>query len=115
VVMKFKGDLSRILGAKSDFMAEYMFKTGEKSKAKIHYTEANDQLREAVGNYTVAAQVFQQVGDAQAAQNVDGRAKTTDLLARSIWDNRQRLERDQDPSQKGEAELIALYLGTSGQ
>jgi len=114
VVMKFKGDLSRILGAKSDFMAEYMFKTGEKSKAKMHYTEANDQLREAVGNYTVAAQVFQQVGDAQAAQNVDGRAKTTDLLARSIWDNRQRLERDQDPSVKGEAELIALYLGTSG-
>jgi hypothetical protein len=115
VVMKFKGDLSRILGAKSDFMAEYMFKMGERSKAKTHYSEANDQLREAVGNYTVAAQVFQQVGDAQAAQNVDGRAKTTDLLARSVWDNRQRLDRDQDPSQKGEAELIALYLGSSGQ
>ena len=115
VVMKFKGDLSRILGAKSDFMAEYMFKTGERSKAKIHYSDANDQLREAVGNYTTAAQVFQQVGDAQAAQNVDGRAKTTDLLARSVWDNRQRLERDQDPSQKGEAELIALYLGSAGQ
>jgi len=111
VVMKFKGDLSRILGAKSDFMAEYMFRTGEKSKAKMHYSDANDQLREAVGNYTVAAQVFQQVGDAQAAQNVDGRAKTTDLLARSVWDNRQRLERDQDPSVKGEAELVALYLG----
>ena len=115
VVMKFKGDLSRILGARSDFMAEYMFKTGKKSKAKMHYTDANDQLREAVGNYTVAAQVFQSVGDAQAAQNVDNRAKTTDLLARSIWDNRQRLERDQDPSEKGETELIALYLGSAGQ
>jgi hypothetical protein len=111
VVMKFKGDLSRILGAKSDFMAEFMFRSGERSKAKMHYSDANDQLREAVGNYTVAAQVFQQVGDAQAAQNVDGRAKTTDLLARSVWDNRQRLERDQDPSEKGEAELVALYLG----
>ncbi|MFW9963155.1 MAG: hypothetical protein ACFFCX_06315 [Candidatus Sifarchaeia archaeon] len=115
VVMKFKGDLSRIQGAKSDFMAEYMFRTGKKSKAKMHYTDANDQLREAVGNYTVAAQVFQQVGDAQAAQNVDNRAKTTDLLARSVWDNRQRLERDQDPSEKGETELIALYLGSAGQ
>jgi hypothetical protein len=115
VVMKFKGDLFRIQGAKSDFMAEYMFRTGKRSKAKIHYSDANDQLREAVGNYTVAAQVFQQVGDAQAAQNVDGRAKTTDLLARSVWDNRQRLERDQDPNQKGETELIALYLGASGQ
>jgi hypothetical protein len=115
VVMKFKGDLSRILGAKSDFMAEYMFKTGKRSKAKMHYSDANDQLREAVGNYTVAAQVFQQVGDGQAAQNVDNRAKTTDLLARSVWDNRQRLERDQDPSQKGEAELIALYLGSAGE
>ena len=115
VIMKFKGDLSRILGAKSDFMAEYMFKTGERSKAKMHYSDANDQLREAVGNYTVAAQVFQQVGDGQAAQNVDNRAKTTDLLARSVWDNRQRLERDQDPSQKGEAELIALYLGSAGE
>ncbi|MFW9975718.1 MAG: hypothetical protein ACFFDQ_10655, partial [Candidatus Thorarchaeota archaeon] len=36
VVMKFKGDLSRIQGARSDFMAEYMFKTGKKSKAKMH-------------------------------------------------------------------------------
>jgi hypothetical protein len=115
VVMKFKGDLSRIQGAKSDFIAEFMFKTGEKSKAKIHYSEANDELREAVGNYTVAAQVFQQVGDNQAAQNVDGRAKTTDLLARSVWDNRQRIERDQEPTEKGETELIALYLGSSGQ
>ena len=115
VVMKFRGDLSRIQGAKSDFIAEYMFKTGEKSKAKIHYSEANDELREAVGNYTVAAQVFQQLGDNQAAQNVDGRAKTTDLLARSVWDNRQRIERDQEPTEKGETELIALYLGSSGQ
>ncbi len=114
VVMKFRGDLSRILGAKNDFIAEYMYKTGEKSKAKMHYSDANDQLREAVGNYTVAAQVFQQVGDAQAAQTVDTRAKTTDLLARSVWDNRQRIDRDQDPSEKGEPELIALYLGTTG-
>ncbi|MHA2234095.1 MAG: hypothetical protein ACXABH_02030 [Candidatus Thorarchaeota archaeon] len=115
VVMKFKGDLSRIKGAKNDFLAEYMFRTGKKSKAKIHYSDANDQLREAVGNYTVAAQVFQQVGDAQAAQNVDSRAKTSDLLARNIWDNRQRIDRDQEPSEKGEPELIALYLGTTGE
>jgi hypothetical protein len=114
VVLKFRGDLSRILGAKNDFIAEYMYKTGKKSKAKMHYSDANDQLREAVGNYTVAAQVFQQVGDAQAAQNVDTRAKTTDLLARSIWDNRQRIDRDQDPSEKGESELVALYLGATG-
>ena len=87
---------------------------GEKSKAKIHYSDANDQLREAVGNYTVAAQVFQQVGDAQSAQNVDQKAKTTDLLARSIWDNRQRIDRDQDPSVKGETELAILYLGAGG-
>ena len=115
VVMKFRGDLSRLEGAKSDFMAEYMFRKGEKSKAKIHYSTANDQLREAVGNYTVAAQVFQQVGDAQSAQTVDGKAKTTDLLARSIWDNRQRMDQDQEPSQKGDSELAALYLGTSSQ
>ena len=114
VVMKFKGDLSRILGAKNDFIAEYMFKTGKKSKAKRHFSDANDLLREAVGNYTVAAQVFQQVGDTQAAQNVDSRAKTTDLLARNIWDNRQRIDRDQDPTEKGEPELVALYLGTTG-
>jgi hypothetical protein len=115
VVMKFKGDLSRLEGAKNDFMAEYLFMKGEKSKAKIHYSDANDQLREAVGNYTVAAQVFQQVGDAQSAQNVDQKAKTTDLLARSIWDNRQRIDRDQDPSVKGETELAILYLGAGGQ
>ena len=115
VVMKFKGDLSRLEGARNDFMAEYMFLKGEKSKAKIHYSDANDQLREAVGNYTTAAQVFQQVGDAQSAQNVDNKAKTTDLLARSIWDNRQRIDRDQEPTVKGETELAALYLGAGGQ
>jgi hypothetical protein len=115
VVMKFKGDLSRLEGAKSDFMGEYMFMQGEKSKAKIHFSDANDQLREAVGNYTVAAQVFQQVGDAQSAQNVDSKAKTTDLLARSIWDNRHRIDQDQEPSPKGEPELAALYLGAGGQ
>ena len=111
VVMKFKGDLFRLEGAKNDFMGEYLFKRGEKSKAKICFSDANDQLREAVGNYTVAAQVFQQVGDAQSAQNVDTKAKTTDLLARSVWDNRQRIERDQEPAEKGETELAALYLG----
>jgi hypothetical protein len=92
-----------------------MFLRGEKSKAKIHYSAANDQLREAVGSYTLAAQVFQQVGDAQSAQTVDGKAKTTDLLARSIWDNRQRMDRDQTPSEKGDSELAALYLGIGGQ
>jgi len=115
VVMKFKGDLSRLEGAKSDFMAEYMFMKGEKSKAKIHYSDANDQLREAVGNYTVAAQVFQQAGDAQSAQSVDTKAKTTDLLARSIWDNKHRIDQDEEPSPKGEPELAALYLGAGGQ
>ncbi|TFG31904.1 hypothetical protein EU527_11295 [Candidatus Thorarchaeota archaeon] len=115
VVMKYRGDLLRMEGAKSDFTAEYMFMKGEKSKAKIHYSDANDQLREAVGNYTTAAQVFQQVGDPQSAQNVDGRAKTADLLARSIWDNRQRIDRDQEPTQKGDSELAALYLGTVGE
>lgn len=114
VVMKFRGDLSRLKGAKSDFIAEYMFRTGEHSKAKRHYSDANDSLREAVGNYSVAAQVFQQVGDAQSAQNVDGKAKTADLLARGVWDSRQRLERDQAPSMKGEPELAALYLGLTG-
>ncbi len=114
VVMKFKGDLSRLQGARNDFMGEYLFMKGERSKAKIYFSDANDQLREAVGNYTVAAQVFQQVGDAQSAQNVDTKAKTTDLLARSIWDNRQRIDRDQDPTEKGEAELAILYLGAGG-
>ncbi|NHI82890.1 MAG: hypothetical protein EAX81_01115 [Candidatus Thorarchaeota archaeon] len=111
VVMKFRGDLRRIQGAKNDFLAEVSFRAGDISKAKIHYSNANDELREAVGNYNTAAQVFQQSGDAQAAQTVDGRAKTTDILARSIWDNRQRLERDQEPNEKGDAELSALYMG----
>ncbi len=114
VVMKFRGDLSRMKGAKSDFIAEFMFRTGDNTKAKRHYSDANDSLREAVGNYNVAAQVFQQVGDAQSAQNVDGRAKAADLLARGVWDSRQRLERDQAPSMKGEPELAALYLGLTG-
>jgi hypothetical protein len=81
----------------------------------MHYSDANDSLREAIGNYNVAAQVFQQVGDAQSAQSVDSKAKITDLLARSIWDNRQLLDRDQPPAQKGEQELAALYLGATGQ
>ncbi len=114
VVMKFKGDLKRILGARSDFLAELAYRIGEKSKAMIHYSDANDKLREAVGNYNMAAQVFQQSGDAQAAQTVDTRAKTTDLLARSIWESRQRLERDQKPNEKGDAELAALYMGGPG-
>ncbi|TFF84702.1 hypothetical protein EU524_00515 [Candidatus Thorarchaeota archaeon] len=114
VVMKFRGDLSRMKGAKSDFMAEYMYRTGDNSKAKIHYSDANDSLREAIGNYNVAAQVFQQVGDNQSAQNVDSKAKTMDLLARGVWDSRQKLDRDQTPSMKGEPELAALYLGITG-
>ncbi len=114
VVMKYRGDLSRLEGAKSDFMAEFRFRQGDRSKAKMHYTEANDQLREAVGNYTVAAQVFQQLGDNQAAQSVDGKAKTTDLLARSIWDSKQKIGMDQNPNVKGDAELAALYLGAGG-
>ncbi|MFW9919973.1 MAG: hypothetical protein ACFFED_10255 [Candidatus Thorarchaeota archaeon] len=115
VVLKFKGDLYRLEGAKNDFMGEYLSKKGEKSKAGRYFDDAKDQFREAVGNYNVAAQVFQQVGDMQAAQNVDGKAKTADLLARSTWDNRQRVSRDQEPTYKGESELIALYLGGPGQ
>ncbi|MFX0108445.1 MAG: hypothetical protein ACFE7R_09195 [Candidatus Hodarchaeota archaeon] len=111
VVMKFRGDLSRIQGAKSDFIAEFSFKKGEVTKAKSHYSDASDHLREAVGNYNVAAQVFQQSGDGAAAQSVDQKAKTTDLLARSVWDNRQRLDRDQPPNPKGDTELAILYLG----
>ena len=114
VVMKLLGDLSRMEGAKSDFMAEYMYRKGEKSKAQRHYSDANDQLRKAVGNYTVAAQVFQQLGDAQSAQSIDAKRQTADLLARSVWDNRQRLERDQEPAYKGDAELMALYQGSAG-
>ncbi len=115
VVMKYKGDLSRLLGAKSDFMAEFHYRKGDLSKAQRHYSDANDQLREAVGNYTVAAQVFQQLGDAQAAQSVDTKAKTTDLLARTVWDNRQKIGMDQEPTIKGDAELSALYQGSTGQ
>lgn len=115
VVLKFKGDLSRLEGAKNDFMGEYLSKKGERSKAERYFDDAKDQFREAVGNYNVAAQVFQQVGDLQAAQNVDNRARTADLLARSTWDNRQRISRNQEPTYKGESELIALYLGGSGQ
>ncbi|MHA2423602.1 MAG: hypothetical protein ACXAEF_02370 [Candidatus Thorarchaeota archaeon] len=113
VVMKFKGDLLRLEGAKNDFMGEYLSRKGDKSKASRYFDEAKDQLREAVGNYTVAAQVFQQVGDMEAAQNVDGKAKTADLLARSIWDNRQRVSQDKEPNYKGDNELVALYLGGS--
>ncbi len=115
VVMKFKGDLLRLEGAKNDFLGEYLSKKGNKSKAERYFDSAKDLFREAAGNYTVAAQVFQQVGDIQAAQNVDMRAKTSDLLARSTWDNRQRVSRDQEPAYKGESELIALYLGGTGQ
>jgi len=115
VVMKFRGDLLRMEGAKSDFLAEYLYRKGEKSKAKKHYSNASDQLSEAVGNYNYAAQVFQQIGDTQAAQNVETKAKTTDLLARGVWDNKQRLNRDQDPMFKQDAELAILYLGGAGQ
>jgi tetratricopeptide (TPR) repeat protein len=115
VVMKFRGDLLRMEGAKSDFLAEYLYRKGEKTKAKKHYSKASDQLREAVGNYNYAAQVFQQLGDTQAAQNVETKAKTTDLLARGVWDNKQRLGRDQDPALKQDAELAILYLGGAGQ
>ncbi len=113
VVMKFKGDLMRLEGAKNDFMGEYLSRKGEKSKASRYFDSAKDQLREAVGNYTVAAQVFQQVGDLEAAQNVDSKARTADILARSIWDNRQRVSQDQEPNYKGDNELVALYLGGS--
>ncbi|MCK5302457.1 MAG: hypothetical protein KAJ96_04880, partial [Candidatus Thorarchaeota archaeon] len=115
VVMKFRGDLLRMEGAKSDFLAEYMYRKGEKNKARKYYSKASDQLREAVGNYNYAAQVFQQIGDTQAAQNVETKAKTADLLARGVWDNKQRLGRDQDPMFKQDAELAILYLGGAGQ
>ncbi|MHA1959653.1 MAG: hypothetical protein ACW99U_05450 [Candidatus Thorarchaeota archaeon] len=111
VVMKFRGDLSRMEGAKSDFLAEFRSRKGDLPGAQIHYTDASDSLREAVGNYTVAAQVFQQVGDSQAAQRVDGNAKVADLLARGVWDNRQKIERDLEPSYLEDAQLTALYQG----
>ncbi len=112
VVMKFKGDLKRLEAAKANFLAEYASKKGDKSKARSLFSEASDQLREAVGAYTTAARVFQEVGNLQAAQSVDKRAKTTDLLARSTWDNKQRLSRDEDPNYFGDPELSALYLGS---
>lgn len=115
VVVKFKGDMSRLLGARSDFLAEVFSRKGDASKAKQYFSEANDRLREAVGNYTVAAQVFQNIGDNDAAQSVDNKARTTDLIARSIWDNRQRMDRDETPTYMGDNELSALYLGTTGQ
>ncbi|UCE10198.1 MAG: hypothetical protein JSW61_14700 [Candidatus Thorarchaeota archaeon] len=111
VVMKFRGDLSRMEGAKSDFLAEFRSRKGDMPGAQKYYTDASDALREAVGNYTVAVQVFQQVGDSQAAQRVDGNAKVADLLARGVWDNRQRIERDQEPSYLEDAQLTALYQG----
>jgi hypothetical protein len=111
VVMKFKGDLSRLAGAKADFLGEFELAKGEKSRALRHFSDANDHLREAVGNYTVAAQVFQQSGDGQAAQSVDTKAKTSDLLARTIWDNSKRIEMNQDHIEKDDAVLAALYMG----
>jgi hypothetical protein len=111
VVMKFKGDLSRLEGAKADFLAEFELVKGEKSRALRYFSDANDHLREAVGNYTVAAQVFQQSGDGQAAQSVDTKAKTSDLLARTIWDNSKRIEMNQDHMEKDDAVLAALYMG----
>ncbi len=112
VIMKLKGDLSRIEGAKSDFLAELASKRGDLTKARRFFSTANDQLREAFGNYTAAAQLFQAVGDMESAQAVDNKARTADLLARSVWENGQRLSRDQPPAYKGEAELAALYLAT---
>ncbi len=115
VILKLKGDLSRIEGAKSDFIAELSSKKGDYAKARRFFSTANDQLREAFGNYTAAAQVFQAVGDLQSAQLVDSKARTADLLARSVWENGQKLSRDQQPTYKGDAELIALYLAMTGQ
>jgi hypothetical protein len=115
VVMKFKGDLSRLEGAKADFLAEFELIKGEKSRALRYFSDANDHLREAVGNYTVAAQVFQQSGDGQAAQSVDTKAKTSDLLARTIWDNSKRIEMNQDHMEKDDAVLAALYMGGGQQ
>lgn len=115
VVLKFRGDLSRLLGAKSDFLAEISSRKGDTSKAMKYFSEANDRLREAVGSYTVAAQVFQNIGDATSAQSVDNRARITDLVARGVWDNRQRMDRDETPTYMGDNELAALYMGTGEQ
>ncbi|NWF96902.1 MAG: hypothetical protein HXY34_12240 [Candidatus Thorarchaeota archaeon] len=114
VVMKLKGDISRIEAAKSDFLAEFHSKKGDSTKARRYFTQATDLLREAVGNYTVAAQVFQQLGDLQTAQAVDSKARTTDLLARVSWENGQRIANNQPPTYKGDTELAALYLGGTG-
>ncbi len=111
MMMRFRGDLSRLMGAKSDFMAEYSYITGKKSEAQKYFSDASNALREAVGNYNVAATMFQQIGDAESAQDVDTRAKIADLLARTIWDARQKIERDQEVKTKGDQELAALYQG----
>ena len=115
VIMKFKGDLLRLEAAKSNFLGEFASKKGDKSKARTYFTEASDKLREAVGNYTTAAQVFQAMGNLQAAQSVGMKAKTADLLARSVWDSKQKLTRDEEPNYFGETELAALYLGSTGE
>lgn len=111
VVMKLNGDLSRIKAAKNDFVAEISSKMGDSREAKRFYADASDQLRNAVGEYSDAVQVFQKIGDKQAAQNIEGRAKIADLLARGVWDNKQRIGRDQEPNYKSQDELMALYQG----
>ncbi|MHA1771831.1 MAG: hypothetical protein ACTSYL_11045 [Candidatus Thorarchaeota archaeon] len=115
VVMKFKGDLMRLQAAKSNFLGEFASKKGDKTKARTHFTEASDKLREAVGDYTVAAKTFQALGNMEAAQSVDLKAKTADLLARSVWDSKQKISRDEEPTYFGDTELAALYLGSTGQ
>ncbi len=115
VVLKFRGDLSRLEAAKDDFMAELLSKRGELSKARQYYTKASDLLREAMGNYTVAAQVFMQLGDQQAAESVSMKASTADLLARGVWDNGQRLSMDKEPVYKSDMDLTALYLAGTGK
>ncbi|MCF2136587.1 MAG: hypothetical protein K9W43_05025 [Candidatus Thorarchaeota archaeon] len=115
VVMKFKGDLMRLQAAKSNFLGEFASKKGDKTKARTYFTEASDKLREAVGNYTVAAQTFQAMGNMEAAQSVGMKAKTADLLARSVWDSKQKISRDEEPTYFGDTELAALYLGAAGQ
>ncbi len=111
IVMRYRGDLSRLEGAKNDFMAEYYYKLGNKSNAQRYFSDAFELLREAFGNYNVSASMFQQIGDAESAQEVSNRAKVADLLARTVWDTRQKLERDQEPPFKGDPELTALYQG----
>jgi len=115
VVLKFRGDLARLEAAKNDFLAEMLSKKGEMTKARQYYSQASDLLREAMGNYTVAAQVFQQLGDQQAAESVSMKANAADMLARGSWDNGQRLDRDQEPLYKSEMDLAALYLASTGK